>query len=100
MEEPTKRHKQAVERMFAYIHHLIDYCLFYSKVNKNKEMKLQVYVDANYRGPQINKSSMSDAPDCRSTPGLAITLIRLLVVYCSNPQVTVSRSSTDAKTHA
>jgi hypothetical protein len=33
MEEPTKQHKHAVERIFAYLYNLIDYGLFFPKAS-------------------------------------------------------------------
>jgi Reverse transcriptase (RNA-dependent DNA polymerase) len=100
MEEPTKLHKHAVGWIFACIKNSFDYGLFCFKANEKEKIRLQIYVDADCGGQEINKSSMGDASDCRSTSGLAITSNKLLVVYRSKRQLTVARSPTEAEMHA
>ncbi|GJZ64690.1 retrovirus-related pol polyprotein from transposon TNT 1-94 [Tanacetum coccineum] len=83
--KPTKKHLEAIKRIFQYIQGTINMGLWYSK---DTAMALTAYADADYAGCQDTR---------RSTYGSAQLLGDKLVSWSSKKQTSTSISSTKAE---
>ncbi|GJW96921.1 hypothetical protein Tco_0178729 [Tanacetum coccineum] len=83
--KPTKKHLQAVKRIFQYLNKTINMGLWYSK---DTDMTLTAYVDADHAGCQDSR---------RSTLGSAQFLGDKLVSWLSKKQKSTAISSTEAE---
>ncbi|GJX17231.1 retrovirus-related pol polyprotein from transposon TNT 1-94 [Tanacetum coccineum] len=83
--KPTKKHLNAVKRIFRYLKGTINMGLWYSK---DTGMSLTAYSDADHTGCQDTR---------RSTSGSAQFLGDKLVSWSSNKQKSTTKSSTEAK---
>ncbi|GJV74681.1 retrovirus-related pol polyprotein from transposon TNT 1-94 [Tanacetum coccineum] len=83
--KPTKKHLQAVKRIFRYLNGTINMGLWYSK---DTDMSLTAYADADHAGCQDTR---------RSTSGSAQFLGDKLVSWSSKKQKSTAISSTEAE---